>query len=106
MLKILLGTGILLMIGLPATAQLHFPEYTDEQVDLAARRVCGTLNNGRRYSRGEAMILVKISASNLRDLSGIPDDMYASIDDRRQEVRNANRIVDRLNRSCRVPQLD
>jgi hypothetical protein len=106
MLKILLGLVLVLSPALPAAAQLHFPEYSDEQVATAANKVCAVLNNGGSYRKSEVMLLIKLRGSLERDLTGIPDNLYSSPEDNEQVIRNANRIVNRLNQTCQAPSIN
>jgi hypothetical protein len=101
MLKILIATIPLLLISLPAAAQLNYPEYTEQQVVTASNKVCAVLNNGRSYTLREAMFLIKLRGSLERDITGRENE-YSSAEDNAQVIRNANRIVDRLNLTCQT----
>jgi hypothetical protein len=105
MAKILFGTWLLLLLALPATAQLHYPEYTDEQVEMAADKVCKGLNNGKTKTRSEAILLVRLVGSMFRDIRGRENE-YNSAEDNEQSVRNSNRVMIRLNQTCQAPLND
>jgi hypothetical protein len=105
MAKILFGTWLLLLSALPATAQLHYPEYTEKQVDMAANKVCKTLNNGITKTRSEATLLAELTGSMFRDIRGRENE-YSSFEDKEQSVRNSNRVILRLNQTCQAPLND
>ena len=105
MLKALLTTISLASIANPVCAQLHFPEYTEGQVVAAADKVCAALNNGRTKTKFEAALMVKLIGSMLRDTTGM-ENVYSSIEDNAQAIRNSNRITIRLNRTCQAPLAD
>ena len=100
MAKILFGTWLLLLSALPATAQL-LAEYTEKQVDMATNKVCKALNNGLTKTRSEATLLVKLTGSMFRDIRGRENE-YSSAEDNEQSVRNSNRVMIRLNQTCRL----
>ena len=102
MTRILFGTWLLLLIALPATAQLHYPEYTERQVDMAANKVCKGLNSGKTKTRTEATLMVKLIGSMFRDIRGRENE-YDSAEDNEQSVRNSNRVMIRLNQTCQAP---
>jgi hypothetical protein len=105
MFKVLLLTISLSIFALPVRAQLHYPEYTEEQIVAAADKVCAGLNNGRTKTRFEATIMVKLIGSMLRDISGRENE-YDSAEDKAQAIRNSNRVIIRLNRTCQAPLAD
>lgn len=105
MARILFGTWLLLLSALPANAQLHYPEYTDEQVQMATDKVCKALNNGKTKTRSEAILLVKLVGSMFRDIRGRENE-YNSAEDNEQSVRNSNRVMSRLNQTCQAPLND
>jgi len=105
MLKIFVVTIPLLIICLPVSAQLHYPEYSEAQVIFAADKVCTSLNNGKPKTSFEATLMVELIGSMLRDLTGRENE-YNSAEDNAQAIRNSRRIMTRLNNTCQAPLAD